>query len=74
MQFLEKYGIQICATITCPMNPNSKLSKDDDSSKPNAIEYHQLIGSLIYFVNTHPNISYVMSNLNQFSTQPCHSH
>ena len=39
MQFLKKYGMKTCATITCPMDPNSKLSKDDDSPKVNATNY-----------------------------------
>ena len=63
-----------CATITCPMDPNSKLFKDDDSPKVNAIEYWQLIGSLLYLVNTCLDLSYAMSNLSQFSSQPCRSY
>ena len=36
--------------------------------------YKQLIGSLMYLVNTRPNICYVVSALSQFMSQPMQTH
>ena len=63
-----------CASISCPMDPNSKLSIHDDSPEYDSIAYRQLIGSLLYLVNTRPDLAYAMSVLSSFSTQPRHSH
>ena len=36
--------------------------------------YRQLIGSLIYLTNTHPDLSYVVSILSRFMQEPRDSH
>jgi hypothetical protein len=52
-----------------------KLS--ESSSDSNLIDptmYRQLIGSLMYLVNTRPDIFYAVSALSQFMNQPRHLH
>ena len=71
---LERYGMQNCSSLTCPMYPNSKLSLDDDSPEVDSTLYRQLIGSLLYLANTRPDLSFSMSILSQFSTHPRRSH
>lgn len=73
-KLLEKYHLQRCASLTCPLDPNVKLSIDDETSLYDSTAYHQLIGSLLYMVNSRLNLAYVMSILSQFSMKPCCSH
>ena len=62
-KLLEKYGMQNCASHSCPLDPNSKLSIDDESLEYDSTAYRQLIGSLLYMVNSRPNLAYAMSIL-----------
>ena len=50
----------------------SESSSDSDLIDPTM--YRQLIGSLIYLVNTRPNICYTVSVLSQFMSQPRQLH
>ena len=71
---IERYSMQNCSPLSCPMDPNSKLSLDDDSPEVDATLYRQLIGSLLYLAGTHPDLFYAMSILSQFSSHPRRSH
>ncbi|MCO5548051.1 hypothetical protein L7F22_001507 [Adiantum nelumboides] len=73
-KLLDEHGMQNSAFILCPMDPNSKLSIHDDSREFDSTTYRQLIGSLLYLVNTRPNLAYAMSILSQLSNQPLCSH
>jgi hypothetical protein len=57
-----------CKPMATQMVMNlKKLSKTSfDSGDIDPHIYRQLIGSLMYLVNTRPNICYVVSVLNQF--------
>ena len=69
-KLLEKYGMQNCASLSCPLDPNAKLSIDDESLEYDSTAYRQLIGSLLYMLNSRPDLAYAMSILSQFSTKP----
>jgi hypothetical protein len=60
-----------CKSMTTPMVSNlkklSESSSDSDLIDPTM--YRQLIGSLMYLVNTRPNIFYAVSALSQFMSQ-----
>ena len=66
--------MQDCASLSCPMDPNAKLSIDDESLEYASSAYCQLIGSLLYMVNSCPDIAYAMSILRQFSSKSRRSH
>jgi hypothetical protein len=61
-----------CKSMPTPMMMNLKkmneASSDSDDIDPNV--YRQLIGSLMYLVNTRPDICYAMNGLSQFMIQP----
>eukprot|EP00253_Pinus_taeda_P002240 PITA_02240 len=40
----------------------------------NPSKYKQLIGALMFLVNAHPDICYVVNTLSQFMPKPLHSH
>ena len=57
------------------MDPNSKLSREDDSPIFEDItKYRRLIGSLLHLTYTRPDLSFTMSILSQFLSAPRQSH
>eukprot|EP00253_Pinus_taeda_P004148 PITA_04148 len=63
-----------CRPMTPPMITNWKkvdASKDKDV---NPTQYRQLIGSLMYLVNTRPDICYFVNTLSQFMVEPKRAH
>ena len=60
-----------CAT---PFQSSVKLTKYCDSSKVNAILYHQLVSSLIYLTQSRPYIFFVVSVVSHFMQDPREIH
>jgi hypothetical protein len=63
-----------CKSMASPMVTNLKKLRDSDSTPIDASTYRQLIGSLMYFVNTRLNICFAMNTLSQFQVEPRHEH
>jgi hypothetical protein len=65
-----------CKPMATPMVTNlKKLSvSSSDSDEIDPTMYKQLIGSLMYLVNTRPDICYAVSALSQFMSQPRQTH
>ena len=70
MGILKKFSMTKCKPIPTPMVMDLKKMNDDDSDEINS----QLIGSLMYLVNTRPNVFYALNELNQFTSQPRQTH
>jgi hypothetical protein len=49
-----------------PMNADIRKVKVPDSDPVDPSLYRELIGSLIYFLNTRPDIFFAMNTLSQF--------
>ena len=47
---------------------------DASSESVDATVYHQMIGSLMYLMNTRPDIFFALNTLSQFLTDPRHVH
>ena len=63
-----------CKAMTTPMASNLKLLSDASSAAVDATMYHQMIGSLMYLINTRPDICFTVNTLNQFLTYLRHVH
>ena len=63
-----------CRPMATPMITNWKKidSSEDDEVGPTL--YKQLIGSLMYLVNTRPDIYYAVNTLSQFMEEPRRAH
>jgi hypothetical protein len=59
-----------CKSIDTPMNADIRKVKVPDSNPVNPSLYRQLIGSLMYLVNTRPYICFVINKLSQFQVEP----
>jgi hypothetical protein len=67
---LKKFSMTECKSMPTPMVMDLKKMNDDDSDEIDP----QLIGSLMYLVNTRPDICYAVNVLSQFMSQPRQTH
>ena len=56
--------------MSTPMITNWKKLSASNSQLVDAIVYRQLIGSLMYLVNTRPNICFSVNTLSQYMVEP----
>eukprot|EP00253_Pinus_taeda_P018157 PITA_18157 len=73
-EILKRFRMQDCRPMATPMITNWKKI---DASKDKDIDptlYKQLIGSLMYLVNTRPDICYAVNTLSQFMMEPKRAH
>jgi hypothetical protein len=63
-----------CKSMATPMMTNLKLLSDSSSDLVDPTMYIQLIGSLMYLVNTMPNICFAVNALSQYMVEPRHVH
>ena len=52
-----------CKAMTTPMASKLKLLSDASSKLVDAMMYHHMIGSLMYLMNTRPNICFIVNTL-----------
>jgi hypothetical protein len=71
VEILKKFGMTNCRTMPTPMVMNLKKMNEasSDSGEIDPHLYKQLIGSLMYPVNTRPDICYAVSVLSHFMSQ-----
>jgi hypothetical protein len=63
-----------CKSMATPMTTDITKARDLDSDPVHSSLYRQLIGSLMYLVNTQPDIFFVVNTLSQFLVEPRHEH
>jgi hypothetical protein len=76
VEILKEFGMMDYKSMPTPMVMNLK-NMNEASSESGEIDphlYRQLIGSLMYLVNTRPNICYVVSVLSKFMNQSRQAH
>jgi hypothetical protein len=71
---LQIFGMMNCKSMATPMVTNLKKLRDFDSDLVDPSMYRQLIGSLMYLVNTRSNIFVVVNMLSQFQVESIHEH
>jgi hypothetical protein len=74
VEILKKFGMTECKSMPTPMVMDLKKMSDTDSREGDPQLYRQLIGSLMYLVNTRPDICYAVNVLSQFMSQPRQTH
>jgi hypothetical protein len=74
IKILQKFGMMDCKSMDTPMNTFIRKVKDPNSDPVDPSLYRQLIGSLMYMVNTRPDICFVVNTLSQFQVEPRHEH
>jgi hypothetical protein len=76
VEILKKFGMTDCKSMATPMVMDLKKMNEAsiDSGEIDPHLYRQLIGSLMYLVNTRPNICYGVNILGQFMSQLRQTH
>ncbi|GBM15231.1 Retrovirus-related Pol polyprotein from transposon TNT 1-94 [Araneus ventricosus] len=71
---LEKFNMQDAKTMTTPLDPRVKLTKEmcpKTKAEMSLYTYRSLIGSLMYLaICTRPDICHTVSYLSQFNENP----
>jgi hypothetical protein len=72
VEILKKFGMTDYKSMPTPMVMDLKKMNEAsiDSSEIDPHLYRQQIGSLMYLVNTRPDICYTVNVLSQFMSQP----
>ena len=74
VEIMKRFGMMDCKALTTPMASNLKLLSDASSEAVDAMMYRQMIGFLMYLMNTRPNICFVVNTLSQLLIDPRHVH
>ena len=61
LEILKKFRMMDWKAMTTPMASNMKLLRDASSEMIDAMMYHQMICSLIYLMNTRPDICFAVN-------------
>ena len=74
MEILKRFRMQDCRPMATPMITNWKKIDASEDTEVDPTLYRQLIGSLMYLVNTKPNICFAVNTLSQFMVEPKRVH
>ncbi|XP_019052159.1 PREDICTED: uncharacterized protein LOC109114264 [Nelumbo nucifera] len=67
----RKIGVK---PVDSPIDPNHKLSDSQGEPLKDVKQFQRLVGRLLYFSMTHPDIAYVVGVLSQFMHAPRTTH
>jgi len=67
VKLLERFGMVDCKSVSTPMELNFKKLSGSAAGPilANPTEYRQLIGALMFLVNTRPDICFAVNTLSQ---------
>jgi hypothetical protein len=74
VKILKRFDMLECKSMNTPMEMKSKLLVYTLSELIDAMLYRQIIGSLMYMLNTIPDICFSVNTLSQFLVEPRHVH
>jgi hypothetical protein len=74
VEILQRLGMMDCKSMATPMLTNLKLLSDSSSDLVDPTMYRQLIGSLMYLVNTKLNICFAVKHFESVHVEPRHVH
>ena len=70
MEILKRFGMLDCKAMATPMVSNMKLLQDTNSEIVDVTLYRQMVGLLMYLMNTRPDICFVVNTPIQYMKQP----
>ena len=73
-EIVKRFQMEDCRPMTTPMITNWRKIDMSDDEEADPTLYRQLIGSLMYLVNTTPDIFYDVNTLSQFMVEPKRAH
>eukprot|EP00253_Pinus_taeda_P034044 PITA_34044 len=73
-EILKRFRMKHCRPMATPVITNWKNIDASEDKDVDPTLYRQLIGSLMYLVNTKPDICYAVNTLRQFIVEPKRAH
>jgi hypothetical protein len=73
-EILKRFHMQDCRPMATPLVTNWRKVDASRAERVDATLYRQLIGSLMYLVNTRPDICFAVNQLSQFMVEPTRVH
>lgn len=74
VEILKRFGMMDSKSMSTLMTMNLKLLGDTTSETVDATLYKKIIGSLMYLMNTRPDICFVVNTLSQYMVELRHVH
>ena len=74
VEIMKRFGMMHYKAMTTPMALNVKLLSDASSESVDTTMYRQMIGSLMYLIDTRPDIFFAVNTLIQFLIDSRHVH
>ena len=74
MNLVKKFGLKSASSIRTPMSSNVKLTVDLLGKSVDPSLYRSMIGSLLYFTASRPDISYSVEVCARYQANPKESH
>ena len=74
MDLLKDTRMMGCRLAETPIDPNKKLGSEDKGDPVDMAWYQRLVGRLIYFYHTQPDIAFAVSLVRQFMHSPHEEH
>jgi hypothetical protein len=74
VEILKRFDMLECKAMNTPMETNLKLLVDALSELVDATLYREIIGSLMYLMNTRPDICFSVNTLSQYLVEPRRVH
>jgi hypothetical protein len=71
---MKKFNMAELKSVSTPMNSMASLGPDEDGEAVDQREYRSMIGSLLYFTATRPDIQFAVGLCARFQTSPHSSH
>ena len=71
---VKKFGLESASPVRTPMSPNIKLTVDLLGKSIDSYLYRSMIGSLLYFTASRPNISYNVGVCARYQANPKESY
>ena len=74
VEILKRFGMMNFKSMTTPMTTNLKLFGDTTSERVDATLYRKMLASLMYLMNTRPDICFAVNTLSQYMVDPRQVH
>jgi Reverse transcriptase (RNA-dependent DNA polymerase) len=74
LDLLKETGKLGCKPVSTPIDSKYKLNSEDGEPLENIDQFQRLVGKLIYLTVTRPDISFMVSQVSQFTHTPRTSH
>jgi hypothetical protein len=70
VEIMKRFNMMECRAMSTPIETNMKLLDDTSSEIVDVTLYRQMIGLLMYLMNTSSDICFVVNTLSQYLVKP----